>query len=188
MYCLFECHLGTQVLYQISRAHSAAYYSHSSNILLPSHNTCRIHVPPRAPCNNLVVHQRRNEILTGHGCETMFFDEGSMKLKRAWNSVMNYRCPTAQPHSSITAVFIYINCQKSDAWGVGSCTRKHTPPWWSRKRLGRSHIWIKNGWHRSSLLAFSSNNLPVSERFHLCVCFCGRTLTRVSSESGLAGA
>lgn len=33
------------------------------------------------PCNNLVVHPLRNEILTENGCETMFFDEGSMKLK-----------------------------------------------------------------------------------------------------------
>lgn len=84
------------------------------NILRPSHNTCGIHIPPHAPCNNLVVHQWRNEILTERGCETMFFDEGSMKLKWPWNSVMNYRRPTVQSHSSITAFFkfffIYINC------------------------------------------------------------------------------
>ena len=35
MYCLFESHLGTQVLYQISRAHSAAYYSHSPTYYVP---------------------------------------------------------------------------------------------------------------------------------------------------------
>lgn len=71
MYCLFECHLGAQVLHPISRAHCAAYYKHFTTYYF-SLLICRIHIQKHTPCNNPVMLQLKNEILSEKDSETMF--------------------------------------------------------------------------------------------------------------------
>lgn len=141
-------------------------------VLLRSHNVCHIHIRLHTPCNNLVVHPLRNEILTENGCETMFFDEGSVKLNRPWNPVMNYRHLIVWFHSSIAAaVLIYNNCHTCEVRSFSSYTQKYIfLPWWTRKGCGKiKNIWIKNRWHKNSLLAYSHINLRLSESSCLCV-------------------
>lgn len=62
----------------------------------------------------------KNEILTEHGCETIFFDESSMKMKQPWNSMVYYCHLIAQFYSPIKALLMYINDQTRDVQGFSS--------------------------------------------------------------------
>lgn len=117
----------------------------------------------------LWLHQLRNEILTEHGYETMFFDEGSVKLKQSCYSVMNCHQLIVWFQTSAPPILIYINCHTWEVQGFRRCT--HCPS-------GQGMVW-ENRLQRvrylhSLVIIYTSVKATISQFLS------GKTLTHVS--------